>query len=116
VNGPRSPTHTLNDDVLLNLFYIYRLDVLDDDENENLNFTFLGLSNGHGGGTKLTHDCRLLAGLLPLPFTIYYPYERRGMSTEYDGRSYTTRYSPFVGKIWVTFFTLRSYPRRCSPP
>ena len=33
-NGRHSPIHTLNDDVLLNIFYLYRLDVLDEhDEN-----------------------------------------------------------------------------------
>jgi hypothetical protein len=32
---PHTPIHTLNDDVLMNVFYLYLLDVQDEDEDEN---------------------------------------------------------------------------------
>jgi hypothetical protein len=32
---PHTPIHSLNDDVLINIFYLYRLDVQDEEEDEN---------------------------------------------------------------------------------
>ena len=54
-NEPRSSIHTLNDDVLLNIFYLYRLDVPDEYDED-------GLLNVHWGGQrwwyKLAHVSR----------------------------------------------------------
>jgi hypothetical protein len=37
-NTLRSPIHILNNDILLNIFYLYRLDIRDEEDSENIRF------------------------------------------------------------------------------
>ena len=54
-NGPHSPIHTLNDDALLNIFYLYRLDIPGEyDEDGELNDDW----SGQRWWYKLAQVCR----------------------------------------------------------
>ena len=130
-NRPHSPIHILNNDALLNIFHLYRLDVLYEYGNGHPNFNWSGERwwyklaqvcrwwrylvlaspsqlNLHLLCTNGVHVASMLAHSPPLPLTIYY---RHGESTEEDeeGIFLALKHSDRVHYIglWLPTPTLR---------
>ena len=129
---PDSPIHTLNDHVLLNVFYLYRLDVLDEyDEDSGLN----GDWRDHRWWYNLAQVCRwwrylilaspsqldlhllctyavpianMLAHSPPLPLTILYHEGGRETTEEDDeGILLTLRHSDRLHYIYLNLSSLK---------
>jgi hypothetical protein len=65
-NRDHSPIHILNNDVLLNIFHLYRLDDPDEieDENDMLNFNWSRRHSSCQWWYKLSHVCRLWRNII----------------------------------------------------